>query len=67
MTARAPNPVLSVQDAAKYLSISRAQMYRVAAQAGAGALPVVAISPGRRGFRQSDLDALIDSRTRRAT
>ncbi len=61
-----PNPCPSVQATADYCGVSRATMYRVAAQAGAGALPVVELSPNRRGFRQSDLDAWLDSRTRRA-
>lgn len=62
MTARPPNPCLSVQQAADYLSVSRSTLYRLSAEAGAGVLPVVELSPRRRGFRQADLD----SRTRRA-
>jgi predicted DNA-binding transcriptional regulator AlpA len=69
-----PDPVLSVKDAQAYLgNISRATLYRLCAEGGAGALPVVYLTVdgprgrrGRRGFRQSDLDAWVAARTRRA-
>jgi predicted DNA-binding transcriptional regulator AlpA len=65
MTARGPNPVLSVKDAQVYLgNISRATLYKLSAEGGAGALPVVYVTPGRRGFLQSDLDVYIAGRRR---
>lgn len=54
--------VLSVADAAAYLSVSVRTMQRLSAECGQDGLPVVAVSPGRRGFRVADLDRYIDSR-----
>ena len=52
---------LGVDDAAKYLGISRRSLYRLAAECGTGpgALPVVHLG-GRRVFRVRDLDAFLE-------
>jgi excisionase family DNA binding protein len=52
--------LLSVPQAAAYLGISRATLYRVAAECGTGktGLRVVRIR-GRRLFKRTDLDAYI--------
>lgn len=55
--------VLNVREAADYLRISVRTLYRLTAQRGAGALPVVAVSPGRRVFRRADLDRYLARRT----
>ena len=52
---------LGVDDAAKYLGVSRRTLYRISAECGNGpdALPVVHVR-GRRVFRTRDLDAYLD-------
>lgn len=59
--SRGRSPVLTVAEAAAYLGVSRMTVYRLTAEQGQGrsALPVVHLSPGRRGFMQSDLDAYL--------
>jgi hypothetical protein len=44
-------------------------MYRLAAACGTGkaALPVVHLSPGRRGFKVADLDVYLERHTQTAT
>lgn len=61
MTSRSGSPVLDVAGAAAYLGISRRTLYRLSAAQGQGraGLPVIHLSPGRRGFLQSDLDAYL--------
>ncbi len=56
----AVSPLLSVSDAAAYLGISRASLYRIAAECGTGksGLAVIRIR-GRRLFKKTDLDAFI--------
>lgn len=51
---------LGVEDAARYLGVSRRTMYRLSAECGTGPaqLPVVHIG-GRRLFRLRDLDAFL--------
>lgn len=52
---------LGIEDAAKYLGVSRRTLYRISAECGTGpdALKVVHIR-GRRVFRTRDLDAYLD-------
>ncbi len=65
MTPRKPDPVLSIAQAQAYLGdISCATLYKLSAEGGAGALPVLYVNPGRRGFLQSDLDSFIAQRRR---
>ena len=61
MTAGPESPVLTVAQAAAYVGLGRSTFYRVAAACGTGthAIPVVHISPGRRGFLRKDLDAYL--------
>lgn len=53
------NGALGVDDAAKYLGVSRRTLYRISAECGTTGLPVVHIR-GRRVFRTRDLDAYLD-------
>lgn len=55
----ADNQVLTLNEAASYLAISRATLYRLI---GRGALPVVRVTEARRGITRADLDAYITSR-----
>jgi predicted DNA-binding transcriptional regulator AlpA len=57
----APLGALGVNDAAKFLGISRRSMYRLTAECGTGPsqIPVVHIG-GRRVFRVRDLQAFLD-------
>jgi len=59
--AYAPGQLLTVNEAAAYLSVSRRQMYVLSAEAGAGrdGLPVVTVGRSRR-FRVRDLDAFVE-------
>lgn len=52
------SPVLSVADAAAYIGVSRATLYRICAEQGQGRsrLAVVHTSARRRGFLRVDLD-----------
>ena len=55
------SPVLTVAQAAAYVGLGRSTFYRVTAACGTGshAIPVVQLSPGRRGYLQIDLDAYL--------
>ena len=55
--------LLSVNDAAAYLGISRSTMYRLAAECGAGGGPQVTPVRGRRMFSVAELDAFIERQT----
>lgn len=54
----APVGALGVNDAAAYLGVSRRTLYRLSAECGTGALPVVHLR-GRRVFRVVDLDRFL--------
>ena len=56
------SPVLTVAQAAAYVGLGRSTFYRVTAACGTGthAIPVVQLSPGRRGYLRSDLDAYLN-------
>jgi excisionase family DNA binding protein len=55
--------LLSVNDAAAYLGISRATVYRLAAECGAGKGPRVTKVRGRSMFKRAELDAYIERQT----
>lgn len=54
--------VFTVPEAAEYMKISVRTLYRLTAQRGAGALTVVAVSPGRRVLRKVDIDRYLARR-----
>ena len=51
--------LLSVNDTALYLGVSRATVYRMSAERGVGRFPAPKLIRGRRLFAVKDLDAFI--------